>query len=42
MKRPKRTDFAYLRGWFKVQTKGNEREAARLAREYARGLVDRV
>ena len=34
--KPKRTNEAYLRGWYLVQTKGNYRLARDLAREHVR------
>ncbi len=32
--KPKRTDLGYLVGWFLPETKGNHREAKRLAKQY--------
>lgn len=37
---PKRLDLRYLRGWFQIPAKGNQREALRLALEYLGPMGD--
>lgn len=36
--KPKRSDYSYLVGWFKVATGGNHHLAASMARDYRRAL----